>query len=603
MKNKGMKKKLLFGLLVLTLVALPLFAACAKPTPTTTAPPTTPPPTTAPPTKANWWDKWGEPQYGGTMSIWSNFLDVITEPQDPRSSQFATWFETLFANDPTVDRAVFPFSGTFTPLEYRCGWLAEGWEMADPTTVTVKIRKGIHWQDKHPMEGGREFTADDVVYSFDRVLLTGSGFTEENAKQFAFFFKMQIPLVERVVKVDDYTVQFKLKSSSAMAIYNVVEPFLTPGFVSPEWDKLTDDQKTDWHNVVGTGPFILTDFVAGTSLTTTRNPNYWGYDERHPKNKLPYLDEIKVVVIPDEATAVAAMRTGKLDMMADDRNGPSLTTALHLKTTDPDIQQFTWPATAYGVFFKQGVKPFDDIRVRKAMQLAIDIPTIAATYYKGTSGNKPVGLMSTIYSPDWATPYDQWPADLQAEYSYDPVTAKQLLSDAGYPNGFNAEMMGVTTDDSQLQLVIADAFKQIGVNVTIVPVDMMTGRTLVMEGKYKQMLWAAAGGQTSPPSSALGAFWSTFSEKTGGMNGGIVDAGYDAIVDKFLKAATEDEAKAAFREADMYQLRQHWTVQVCVRNNPQICQSWLKGWAGENFWGQGGWFVRARCWIDQSLKK
>jgi ABC-type transport system substrate-binding protein len=539
------------------------------------------------------------------MTLRSAFIDIITEPQDPRSSQFATWFETLFADNPLTDRALYSFKTTFTPLEYRTCWLAESYEITDPTTVTVKIRQGIKWQNKFPANG-REFTADDVVYSFDRVLMTGSGYSPENPGPGSFVFPGQMPTIERVVKVDDYTVQFKLKTPNAMAIYEVVEPFIAPGFVSPEWDALTKAEKEDWHNVPGTGPFLLTDFVPNISITTTRNPDYWGYDERHPKNKLPYLDEIKVVCIPDEATATAALRTGRIDMMTDDRVYPSLATAESIAKLNPDIQQYTWPGAAYGVFFKYGgvgVKPFDDINVRKAMQLAIDIPTIAKTYYKGTVEGKPAGLLSPLVGADWALPYDQWPADLQAEYSYNPAKAKQLLADAGYPNGFEFEVLATPDDDRSLQLIIKDAFKNIGVTMNIESFDMITQRPMVLAGNYKYANWVSSSGQTSLPTTAIGSFWSKKGQDETGGGGGVSDPTYDALVDKYLAAANIDEAKAVFREADLYQLRQHWVAVVCPIAKPQLCQAWIKGWSGEHFWGMWGWFTRARYWVDPALKK
>ena len=72
----------------------------------------------------------------------------------------------------------------------------------------------------------------------------------------------------------------------------------------------------DWRNLVGTGPFEITDWVEGSSITWTKNPNYWGYDEKYPENRLPYIDGMKMLVIPDVATRVAALRSGRIDVMA-----------------------------------------------------------------------------------------------------------------------------------------------------------------------------------------------------------------------------------------------------------------------------------------------
>jgi len=83
---------------------------------------------------------------------------------------------------------------------------------------------------------------------------------------------------------------------------------------NPEAVKMWGDVN-DWHHAIGTGPFILKDFVSGSAATLVSNPNYWGYDERYPQNKLPYIDTLKVLIIPDQATALAALRTGKVDVI------------------------------------------------------------------------------------------------------------------------------------------------------------------------------------------------------------------------------------------------------------------------------------------------
>ena len=91
----------------------------------------------------------------------------------------------------------------------------------------------------------------------------------------------------------------------------------------------------NWHNAIGTGPFILTDFVDGSSATLVKNPNYWGYDERYPQNKLPYIDQLNVLIITNAPTALAAFRAGKIAAL--DRN--SLDTSQGMTKTNPEVVQ------------------------------------------------------------------------------------------------------------------------------------------------------------------------------------------------------------------------------------------------------------------------
>ena len=106
----------------------------------------------------------------------------------------------------------------------------------------------------------------------------------------------------------------------------------------------------DPKHAIGTGPFICTEFVSGSSLTMSRNPNYWGYDERYPKNQLPYVDKLNFLIIPDLATALAALRTGKVDVMD---NVPN-TQVQSVAKSNPEILQVAVNASAATYIFIRG---------------------------------------------------------------------------------------------------------------------------------------------------------------------------------------------------------------------------------------------------------
>ena len=182
-----MRKSVLWSfLLVLTIVAL-VFGACssgntsttsmtstsALPQSTTTSKPVTSATTTAAQTStvpaptgtaaaSHWWDKFGTPQYGGTLTFRASFIDFFPDPtQDPRPTQLGAHMEQLFCDNLLTDRAEFPFQASFVPVQYKQGWMADSWKQIDPLTVNVTLKQGITWQDKYPVNG-REFTADDV---------------------------------------------------------------------------------------------------------------------------------------------------------------------------------------------------------------------------------------------------------------------------------------------------------------------------------------------------------------------------------------------------------------------------------------------------------
>jgi ABC-type transport system substrate-binding protein len=150
-------------------------------TSTPTSKPNTPTITTTNPTTAttgNWWDKLGKPQYGGEIVIRGPQDIVEFDPyvSDSYTSIECCWMERLIADDWTVDPAVFDYKMSFRPAQYAKGLLAESWEFPDSSTMVFHLRKGIHYQNIPPVNG-REFTADDVVFHYQRLYGLGSGIT------------------------------------------------------------------------------------------------------------------------------------------------------------------------------------------------------------------------------------------------------------------------------------------------------------------------------------------------------------------------------------------------------------------------------------------
>ena len=175
----------------------------------------------------------------------------------------------------------------------------------------MHLRKGIHWQDKPPVNG-REFTADDVVYHYHRLYGLDSDLTPSPDHVSLPEFKQLIS----VTAADKYTVVFKWKVSNPEYIMqSLLAPHPGQVFEAREAVEKWGDV-SDWHHAIGTVPFILQDFVPGSSATVIRNPNYWGWDERYPQNKLPYVDTVKFLIIPDDDEALAAMRAGKVDLIS-----------------------------------------------------------------------------------------------------------------------------------------------------------------------------------------------------------------------------------------------------------------------------------------------
>ena len=240
---------------------------------------------------------------------------------------------------------------------------------------------------------GRELTAEDVVFNYHRLTGTGSGFSKPEGIS-STIVSLDF---ESISASDEYTVVVKLTKPRIDALWWLVEDnFAWIG--PPEVIKQHGDH-SDWRNLVGTGPFELTDWVEGSSLTWSKNPDYWGTDEKYPQNRLPYIDTLRALVMKDEASRLAALRSGKVDYIganaASNINTPDAVESI--ERTNPDLK--IWPyyfRSNAGMTYNLTNPPYSDIRVRKALQMALDLDTVNDTYYKGLAVVTPQGAMGNF---------------------------------------------------------------------------------------------------------------------------------------------------------------------------------------------------------------
>ena len=227
---------------------------------------------------------------------------------------------------------------------------------------------------------------------------------------------------ESIEATDNYTVVFKL-TEPRLGMVRAILAENTALVLRGEVIEQHGDY-TDWRNVVGTGPFMLTEHVENVSMTRTRNPNYHGFDEKYPDNRLPYVDEVKALFMEEAATRLAAMRTGQIDMIHRFGGGTTigkLEVVNALLGTNPDIQvgYFQRALQVSGLNIR-----LDDIRVRQAMQMALDRDAINDSYYGGFAQRNPSGYYGNASGPVY-TPFEEWPQELQDAYRYNPEKAGQ----------------------------------------------------------------------------------------------------------------------------------------------------------------------------------
>ncbi len=203
---------------------------------------------------SNWWDKLGEPQYGGELVIRASRNIVNFDPlyHESLTTIQTAWMEKLHADDWTLNPAVFGYKTCWRSSQNLKGQLAESWEFADPGTCVVHLRKGVHWQDIPPANG-REFVADDVVFHFNRLYGLGGGFTSPAPEPFTvLMFKDLIS----VTATDRHTLVFKWKTPNPELITETLFGIsLALSLENPDVVKLWGDVH-DWHHAIGTGPFF-----------------------------------------------------------------------------------------------------------------------------------------------------------------------------------------------------------------------------------------------------------------------------------------------------------------------------------------------------------
>lgn len=567
----------------------------AKATTGTTTPsvkPTTPTTTsTVTPTATK-----SEPKYGGTFTLLQGYDCGGFDPYRYNYTAVRYLASNCYEGLGIGDWARGPgganeytFNGFGAPLKFARGALAESWELSpDGLTMTFHLRKGIHFQNKAPANG-RELVANDVKYAWDRRSGTGSGFTQRTP----YNFQTGMDVIKEITTPDKYTVVFNCSKFN----FNLPE-LLVMGYESevyPPEVVQTYGNIDDWHNVCGTGAYILADYVSASGCTFKKNPDYWGYDELHPKNKLPYADEYRSLYIADESTRLAAMRSGKGDMIQ--WPCPDWRVTDQLKRTNPELQFFKFlEGYDTAMYIRQDVKPLDDLRVRQALQMSLD--TLAINQTVGGGCDRYTSALTLADGEDLYTPFDQLPKDVQEVLTYNPTKAKQLLTEAGYPKGFELEVVySVPSVHAEVMPLAADYFGRIGVTLKTVTKDSTTRQLLLTSATYNQTLAYSIGGPTA-------GTW--FPRLCGPFK--YVKHNDQFADDLWTKIQTTVDTNARnkmMKELNAYMIGKVFYVGIVARPDSfSVAQPWVGGWHGEaqlRYHDPGS--VVMRLWIDQDMKK
>ena len=405
------------------------------------------------------------PKRGGTIA-----LRLWDPPHfDPYLQvSYKTHIVYSFTHSRLVKHKVGPAAipGTFA-IE---GDLAESWSQPDETTYIFKLRRGVRWQPKPPVNG-RELTAEDVVYSVER-FRTVKG--NANAS-------MLKPL-DRVEAIDRHAVRFTLKEPFAWFLDMLANP-MAVCIVARECVEKFGDLKSP-EATVGTGPWMLDSYRPNVGMTLVRNPSYFVAG-------LPYIDKVEIFVDEDNASRMAAFLGGKYDIGWENPGTINRTDWVQIKDTlkrrRPNLQTAEFPSnTISSIFLRTDKAPFSDVRVRQAMSMAIDRPAIVNATLEG------VGVMNPSVAAglkEWSIPLDQL-GEGARDLRYDPGTARKLLAESGYPRGFSATVdfttYGSTVLVDAVQLVIK-YLKDVGIDAKLNTLEYGAYISRVLSGKHDSM--------------------------------------------------------------------------------------------------------------------
>lgn len=502
----------------------------------------------------------GEPQYGGSLTIQYDNVNTVFDPAMGEVFCYDLWAEHLWCIDWSLnDPSTYAFQENIYTMDYAQGQIADTWSWdPDAMQLTVNIRDDIYFQTKdgeYDIYGGRNLVAEDVKYSYDRLTGKGSGFTPETLVYIDSNWESKLSMIDSIEVTDTYTLVFQLNTASEIKLSDLIVAGVD--IIGHEWDELTDAQRSDWHYACGTGPFILTDFVAGNHYTFTRNDNYYDYDERYPENKLPYLDEIVLQKYGDTTSVIAGFIAGDLDYInADTSLSNSERNQILDNAANCSVQTFVSFAEAMNVKFNAA--PFDDINVRKAVQLAINLEEINADYY----GYDTLALAG-LWSPGRSDYQSDRRAELMEEYRYDPEAAKELLAQAGYPDGFEFTVAVSGMANMDVYQMAKSYLAAVGIQMNIETLSDMMELFILQGDENDSRAYNDWLGNANNMADVYQGYkpdrfpWGNYFNDTD-----VVD-----IVTRAYNAETAAQQAEYAKELEEYVLSQHWSIALSGQTN------------------------------------
>jgi peptide/nickel transport system substrate-binding protein len=434
-------------------------------------------------------------------------------------------------------------------------------EQPDDTTYIYKLHEGIKWQNVAPTNG-RALTAEDIVKNFERMV----------TNQPDYVLRPMFEMIDEAEATDELTITVKLKEPYGQFAVNTADI----------WAKVIPPELYDGDQAkvkpVGSGPFIFESAQQGVGQTLNKNPDYF-------RSGQPYVDGIDFVLVADQAVRAASFKSGELDTMI----GAATPIFEELKSDYPDANYDLRISVMNPFMINNSVEPFNDPRVRQAIYYAFDPDLVIQLGYQGLAiGGQPL--------PAWLTRYNLAEGDIPKR---DIAKAKELLTGAGYPDGFkftNRTFQGGTGAFGTLQ--VQQSLAEAGIEMENQEMEWADWRANVygIKGDF-QVTMGGEFDYISPDRQLYNAFFSKGSANNRHVN--------DPELDKLLLAARQeldtDKAAEKYKETAKYLVDQAVSVWLPQGQGYVATQPWVKGW----FWqySAGALFERNfmdEVWLDKA---
>lgn len=466
------------------------------------------------------------PVYGGTLRVGLDAEPVGLDPHLTTAWSSLEVYQLIYSGLVTLDERM-----NIVPD------LADSWTVsADGLVYTFHLRKGVRFHN------GRECVADDVKYSFERLLDPKTGAPLRS------YFEM----VARVDAIDKYTVRFTLRTPYSGFLSNLAQR--RPGSVIP---KEVVEQHGNLKNVAcGTGPFMLKEYIPGVRIELTRNESYF-------VEGLPYLNGITFRFIVDESSRLAAIRSDEIDITSF-KDPMNINLAERNKNLTILRAPGMWRET---LSFNVRSGPLANKKVRQAISCAIDRQAIINAVLMGE------GDLTGIVPPgekSWAVPANELPL-----YEYNPAKAKQLLQEAGYAGGFT--LTAIVSPNYAPEIpsitIVQDQLKKVGINLNIV--QMEWGNVLAAEGSRQFEIEVHFNTHRPDPDTYV---YALLHSKSSGNISGFADPKLDALLELGRTTTDSVQRKKVYADIQEYVAETAPVLYLFALRNMDVLQSRVVGY-------------------------